>query len=231
MLIVFDLDDTLVSTSKDLQPQKIKQVAAVLQEAGLPLVDFEASCDQLLEQRKNYESFSEALKVFLQSFELSSAELETFCNIATNDYYKNFSTDFQLNPLPGAIELLDSLKNNFSLSVVTHGMHEYQMVKMKKAGIDSNRFSKIHITPTGEKKPLYAALIKEHHLRPDQVIVCGDKIVGDLLPAKELGFWTIHVRTVKKQKHNGWPCDYSVQALSEIEQIAKNINELQRVKD
>jgi len=91
---------------------------------------------------------------------------------------------------------------------------------LKKAGIEPSLFSNILIPEDCIKRPAYEALRKQFLNRP--VIVCGDRVSMDLLPAYELGFTTVHMRWGRGLLNQTEPwIDYSISDLRELKDIVR----------
>ena len=64
MLVVFDLDDTLIDTSCCITPKKLKMALLAMQQEGCVLEDFQKSYSKLLKINQTTTSSLEALKIF-----------------------------------------------------------------------------------------------------------------------------------------------------------------------
>ncbi len=157
--------------------------------AGLALPDFSEALDLL----RRLNSFAESAKAALSEFiEIWGADKQ-FLEIGVKEIYEKLPEDLPIFPLDGAIETLLDLGQQHQLALVTVGKPMQQMEKLKKAGIDSRIFSKIAVTEERSKKPHYQMIVEELGYRPTEVIVCGDRIPIDLIPARELGFKTVQM--------------------------------------
>ncbi len=217
MLIIFDLDDTLVDTSGCLIYPKLEEALVKMAQAGLVLGDFKEALAQLRRLNDVAPSAKEALAEFV---EILGADPQ-FLTIAMQEMYSEEPFLFALTPLEGAVELLEHLRAHHTLALVTRGTPRVQMQKLEKAGIDSPLFSKILITQELNKKKLYKELIDELVVSPDHVFVCGDRVGPDLTPAKELGCRTVHMKW-GRGRHVILPhpdIDYSISALADLKEI------------
>jgi FMN phosphatase YigB (HAD superfamily) len=129
---------------------------------------------------------------------------------------------FVIPTTPNAKEILNFFAKDHVLALVTGGNPRFQLEKLEKAGIDRSIFSKIAIPEDSIKKPFYQRLIKEFSVSPRDVLVCGDRITVDLLPAFELGMTTVQMRWgrgmhLQKEK---W-VDHFISNLSELKRIVK----------
>lgn len=107
-----------------------------------------------------------------------------------------------IEPVPGALALLDKYKNDYLFALVTLGDPAFQMEKMKKAGIQPEQFSKIVIGRERSKKFYYQAVLDELKIDPLHSLVCGDRVPIDLSPAKELKIFTVHFENGRGVVHN-----------------------------
>jgi FMN phosphatase YigB (HAD superfamily) len=212
LLIIFDLDDTLIDTSGTVTPFKLRSIfEMIVGKVPTPfeLKEFLAMSDAALRTRDAIEKFAGQKKVSKETLAKALVEL-------TSPLPSNFS----IACTPSAKEVLKFYKNLCPLALVTGGHPPFQREKMEKAGIEASIFSKIAIPEDSIKKPFYKDLMREFSVAPTDIWVCGDRIPMDLAPANELGFNTIHIRWGRgaKIKHEPW-IDYSIKDLSELRNI------------
>jgi FMN phosphatase YigB (HAD superfamily) len=221
LLIIFDLDDTLIDTSGSITPIKLQDALQKMIENGLSVSNFSEAYEML----KRLDEFSESSRQTLAEFlEIIGAD-HCFFEIGVKEIYENLSPDLPIFPLDQAIEILTELKQTHELALVTVGKEHQQMAKMKKAGIDRAIFSKIVVSEERNKKPHYQSIIEELYFSPSDVIVCGDRIHIDLVPARELGFKTVHMkwgRGLNATQARG-EVDYAISHLAELKQIIASI--------
>ncbi len=190
MLIIFDLDDTLVDTSACITPVKLKRALTRMVKAGRSFSDEEEAFAFLSELDRSALSAKEALQKFVVARNIP----DRFYKEALEEIYDTLPEGIDIYPVEGALEALDFLASEAKLALVSAGKMDQQLFKMKKAGIDSSFFYKIFVSEHPDKGACYRQLIRESGLLPKEVIVCGDRIATDLLPAKNLGCVTIHVK-------------------------------------
>lgn len=218
MLIIFDLDDTLIDTSGSVTPFKMGECLRRLIEEGFPIADFQKSYEELLLYNASSSKSVEALsKFFLKKGFDPSRAAPVLAELTAP-----LPHDFVISTTPDAKEILTFFHSFHRLALVTGGHPPFQWDKLKKAGLDTSLFSKIDISEDSIKKPYYEALIKEFSIPPEKTWVCGDRIQMDLLPAHELGFRTIHMRWGRgvAAETQEW-IDYSIATLSELKGIIK----------
>lgn len=188
MLIIFDLDDTLIDTSGCLTPLKLRAAFSAIMGVD-PEVSVEAW--SLLERlNQDAESAKEAFLEFAEILELGEEATEKGVEIL----YGDIGEDTPVFPLEDVVETLKELAEKYQLALVSIGEESQQRKKMEKAGIDSTIFSRIKISSDRDKKPHYEKILNELHALPKKVLVCGDRVHLDLVPAKELGCLTVQMR-------------------------------------
>ena len=219
-LIIFDLDDTLIDTYGSALLIKMKIALTKMVSAGLKINDFEESYRRLLELNETCFNGTEALKSFLHEV---NAE-DNFLEIGKDYYYGKSEQDYEINPLPNALTVLSELSQDNCLALVTFGDEEEQFRKMNKAGIKETLFKKIIITQDYNKKNEYLKIIGRFNFLPENVIVVGDKVDSDLIPAKKLGMVAVHMQWGRGKlfKPKDGEADYSINNLNELINIVKN---------
>lgn len=221
MLIIFDLDDTLIDTSGCITPVKLEDALRRMIEAGLPVPSFE----EALEVLKRIDEASESSRHTLAEFlEILDAE-PRFFDIGVKEIYENISPEIPVFPLEQAREVLTDLGAAHELALVTIGKPHQQLAKMKKAGIDSAIFSKIAVSEERNKKPHYQAIAEELGFLPSEVVVCGDRVSLDLSPARELGYRTVQMRWGRgaNSSPSKGDVDYTISRLTEMKEIVSGL--------
>lgn len=223
MLIIFDLDDTLIDTSACITPIKLNQALYRMIEAGCEILDVSSCFKKLLEFNDKSNSAKEALEKFIEFMGFK----KKFLQIGVHEVYSTPYQGIKINPVEGALELLLNLKGKCFFALVSMGKLEQQMSKLEKAGIDSSLFYKIFILEEGSKKKCYQELMEELRLLPSEVIVCGDRIPVDLAPAKELGCVTVHMKRGRGvlSQESGREVDFVITEPSQLQEIFFKISD------
>jgi putative hydrolase of the HAD superfamily len=221
LLIIFDLDDTLIDTSGTITPVKLEDALRRMVESGLSVPDFEQSLELLKRLDSTSESSGKSLAEFLEILNADRALLE----VGTREVYEQLPLDLPIFPLEGAIEILNELALHHQLALVTIGKPAQQMHKLKKAGIDSGLFSKIAVSEERIKKVYYQKILDELGYAPSETAVCGDRIAVDLTPARELGCKTIQMRWGRGLNSTGFKSDvdYTISHLKELREIIASL--------
>ncbi len=220
MLVIFDLDDTLIETSKYVTPRRLEEALKRMVAHGLEIESFEKAFQLLLEINHTAASSYQAVEIFAGLYPGGLKGL----TYALQTFKDPLPQSMEIQAAEGAIELLGELANSHHiLALVTKGDYEIQLEKMKKAGIQPEFFSKI-IAGTGmSKRPYYETVLQE--LRPSLGLVCGDRISLDLTPAKELGLRTVHILAGRgtQQLQPACDVDFTIEKLDELREIIKAV--------
>tara|TARA_Y100000310_G_scaffold345226_1_gene462886 strand:+ start:5590 stop:6255 length:666 start_codon:yes stop_codon:yes gene_type:complete len=221
MLIIFDLDDTLIDTSGWFVPMKLADGLQVMVANGLKLQDsFEKSLERLEEINRTADDGTDAFKKFLKEIKQPETHLELF----KKEYYGPPHVDYYMEPLDGAIETLHKLAENHDLALTTKGQYQQQLTKLHTAGIEKNLFKKILVTPEYNKKECYQQLMQEFNLTNKQLVVVGDKAKTDLLPAIELKIPTVHMLWGRAKHNPSDTANYCISKLSELISIVEELS-------
>lgn len=191
MLIIFDLDDTLVDTFRCLTLPKLKESLIHMVQGGLELdCTFARAWSDLKRLNAECQDSSQALKTFLPDFKNGQAFVERSISYV----YESPDEGLDLKAVKGVPQGLLELKKKHTLACVSKGFRARQLRKLEKAGIDSTWFSKIVITQSSNKKQAYQKVLRELSFSPSETLVCGDKFDIDLEPAKRLGCYAAHAQ-------------------------------------
>jgi FMN phosphatase YigB (HAD superfamily) len=218
LLIIFDLDDTLIDTSGCITPFKMKAFLHRLEKTGLLRGSLGEAYDELLACNRWAHKSGDAISKFILDRGLDKVQAES----ALDELTAPLPSDFMIPTTPGAKEILLFFRTLCPIALVTGGHPPFQLEKLKKAGLDTCLFSKIHIPEDSIKKPYYQALAKEFSSVPQDVWVCGDRVQMDLRPAYELGMKTIHMRWGRGRiaQSEDW-IDHSIATLGELKGMIK----------
>jgi putative hydrolase of the HAD superfamily len=221
LLIIFDLDDTLIDTSGGITPFALENALAAMISAGLCVPSFDEALQQLKRINITAVSSKAALQEFVEILDGGADLLE----IGKEKLCGELACDLPVFPLDGAVELLAELAQDHELALVTSGKLSIQMEKLKKAGIDSALFSNIIVSEDGNKKIYYKKLIEKERYLPFEVLTCADRIPADLAPAKDLGFKTVHMRWGRGLNSQGrkGDVDFQISTLKELKDIISHL--------
>jgi putative hydrolase of the HAD superfamily len=125
-------------------------------------------------------------------------------NKLAEDYLKFLPEFNQL--FDGTFEVLDYLKEKYSLHIITNGFEEIQAHKMKQSGLNRYFDQLITSESVGVKKPnpkvFYYALEKANAKAQESMMI-GDSLEADVLGALAIGLDAIHFEPFDNNKKNG----------------------------
>jgi FMN phosphatase YigB (HAD superfamily) len=221
-LIIFDLDDTLISTSKTIIPKVLQKTLLRMIAEGLYINDSRKALKLLLMLNKQLLNSKEALKEFVRRI-----KAENFLNSGLEELDK-LPLDIKVKTTSvRANKILQKLSEEHKLSLVSRGKEDMQMEKIRRAGIDISLFSHIMIV-SDYKEEAYKQIVDKEGCMPYEVVVIGDRPLNDLVPAKKLGYNTIHFK-------NGRGADIMDEVgvdfqIISLEEVLNKIEDIKRVK-
>ena len=216
-MIIFDLDDTLIDTSGSILPGVLKNALIAIGGAGLSMANFNRSYDELLRLNTFHLSSEEAIREFLEIHRAPAQCLDA----ALRAVYESPIFDAPIQPVEDAIEVLEELSMRHPLVLVTKGKEKIQREKMKRAGISTQFFTKLHFCTGGDKKKIYQKVSEEMGISPFNALVCGDRISLDLTPAKKIGCKTVQLKWGRGLGNTGFKkdVDYTILYLKELKSL------------
>jgi len=219
LLIIFDLDDTLIDTSGGISPFQIRRTFFKLLEHGLEVDDPNEELKKILYLQNQTKKSIQVLESFLDSVSAT----KYFYELVNGEMATLLPDSFEVRCYKGVKEILESLSKKVPICLVTRGQEVYQRQKIQKAGIDSAIFSKIIVTREKNKKIHYKKLMSSFDT--SRLIVCGDHIDVDLVPAKELGGITICVEESNRPLDETLLkfLDYRVKHFFQVESIIEKL--------
>ncbi len=196
--IIFDLDDTLISSGKYYNRQ-LDQFARFVQqnfpEAGTrrqilaryDLIDQSVIAEIGLEKEHFPRSMEKTWHYFCSQFDrpVESDEL-TRCRQIGEAVYRVVP-----EPLPGMEEVLERLAADHELILYTMGDPGVQLQKIRYHRLD-RWFEEFHIFPWKDRHTLQKLL----GLFPaERTAIVGDSLRGEIKPGLELGLKSVHLRS------------------------------------
>ncbi len=217
MFIIFDLDDTLIDTSGTILPIKAKRALSKMVYAGLKIPDIDQAQAKFLQVLVKAKSSQEGLTHFLTNIHRGME----FYEIGYHEIYQGDLEGIEIKAVPHALNTLNELSCNHLLCIATAGIKQAQMYKLARSGIDQKLFYRIEVLHQLNKKKFYQEIQSELGIPSKNIYVCGDRITTDLIPAKELGFKTIHMKWGRGENFTEEieNVDYTIYQLNELKQI------------
>ncbi len=115
---------------------------------------------------------------------LNLEEAKTTASVYNQEYMKN------RQPVPGSTLLLELLKKQAVLGVVTNGLVEPQMEKLRVCQLDGLLDFVVVSEAVGYKKPskeIFEMGLKQANVKPSEAVYVGDSWGSDVLPAVSVG--------------------------------------------
>lgn len=202
--ILFDIDDTLFSTSEFARKARRNAVRAMIA-AGLDLPEelvLKELEEVIAEFSSNYEHHYDKL---LQRLRGQSVPRANPALIVASGVAAYHDTKFrELAPFPDVLPLLRELKAaHVRTGIVTHGLTVKQAEKIVRLGLMPYLDTRaIYISDQiGISKPnpkLYLAALRDLQLHPGEVVYVGDSPEHDVAPPQSLGMIAIWARRAAK---------------------------------
>ncbi len=216
--VIFDLGGTLINTEYFTHTLKgLKKNIEILNSIGLRISEEEflklrEKIDKILKKdpRRNFPGFYYQ-KLF--EFKNKKIDLDKAIN-AEKKYQRALIKNSEL--YPNAKELLSNLlRKGIRLIMITNNSVEEANLLIDKHKI-RNFFNYILISEEigfrkSTKKP-FLFIIEKFNLKPNEILMVGDKEEEDVLPAKELGIKTVFFNLKKKSSI----ADYNITDLMDI---------------
>lgn len=107
-----------------------------------------------------------------------------------------------------AIEILEYLKPNYNLHIITNGFQEIQGKKLRNSGIHSYFDQVIDSEMAGVKKPdpiIFNLALEKAKVGAASSLMIGDSLEADILGAKGAGFHALHFNAHGDEEHQHCP--------------------------
>lgn len=223
MLIIFDLDDTLVDTTGSITPHKLSSAIDEMIFAGAGFPDRQRALEQLEQLNTTSLSARRAVDEFIAINELP----DKYKAIALKEIYEKPLQDHPVFPLEDGPQLIEKLSGAHQLAIVSIGVEGHQLEKLKKCGYNPRLFSKILVIQEEDKGAAYAQVMSDLGFEPSDTIVCGDRISRDLQPAKKLGITTVQMHWGRGLNDSGLKSDvdYDIMRLQQLLNVVKDLRQ------
>ncbi|QWX82954.1 noncanonical pyrimidine nucleotidase, YjjG family [Cellulophaga sp. HaHaR_3_176] len=124
-------------------------------------------------------------------------------NKLAEDYIDNLSSFNYL--FPNAIDILDYLKPNYKLHIITNGFKEVQNKKIENSNIADYFVHVIDSEMAGVKKPnpvIFKLALDKAGVLPENALMIGDSFEADILGAKACGMSALHFNAHNEKRHD-----------------------------
>jgi putative hydrolase of the HAD superfamily len=155
---------------------------------------------------------------FTKTLEKLGAKNEELGALLEEEYIKQ--SPYQTKLLEGAMAILDYLKANYTLHIISNGFKEVQHIKLQSSGI-KDYFTHIFISEEiGFQKPakeIFHAAQAKTNVEAGACIMIGDDFTNDIEGALNAGWKAVYLTSIKKRiKHPGM---YQVKSLAELKEL------------
>ncbi|MCL5245060.1 YjjG family noncanonical pyrimidine nucleotidase [Cellulophaga sp. 20_2_10] len=124
-------------------------------------------------------------------------------NLLAAEYINHLSSFNHL--FPNAIEILEHLKPNYKLHIITNGFQDVQNKKIRNSKIDNYFDVIVDSEMAGVKKPnpyIFELALQKANTTADKSLMIGDSVEADILGAKSVGLHTLHFNAHQEPTHN-----------------------------
>lgn len=227
--VLFDLDDTLFSTTDFARRARQEAVDAMIAR-GLDATP-EELMEELMEVVREFGSnYSSHYDKLVQRLLPHQRQMVNPAIVVAAGVVAYHDTKFEhLQPFPDVEPFLEALQAaKVRTGVLTHGWTTKQSEKLIRLGlIDLFGSREIFISDqVGIAKPnpkLYQYALREMGLLPTEVMMVGDNLAHDIVPAKSIGMHTVWIRRAAKpgQDEEAAAPDFVVDDFGELQTILR----------
>lgn len=192
--VVFDLDDTLLDTYRQLIPKAARESCRAMIAEGL-VSDIEACMnarDELVRHLPRQSLYDHLVSRFGVK---PGADPANVARIGYDAFHvRKVETDIEL--FPGTRELLYGLRDRYGMHLVTAGNRATQEQKIRILGIE-DLFAEIrHVDPSkGEtKQSAFEGIMRTAGGEPSRYLSVGNRLDTDVADAKRLGWRACWIR-------------------------------------
>ncbi|MDR0438123.1 MAG: YjjG family noncanonical pyrimidine nucleotidase [Bacteroidales bacterium] len=154
-------------------------------------------------------------------FYLTLKELKIDNLLTATEFAEVYSQNIEKHNIlmPHAKEILEFLKPNFKLYIVTNGFKEFQYRKLRNSGIEPF-FDGIFISETvGYHKPhlaFFEHVLEKTNAKKDDSLIIGDDMKSDIQGAKNIGMACVLYNPTNE---NDLVADYRIDSLLELKEV------------
>jgi len=222
--LFFDLDRTLWDFDSNFI-ESFKEIFEkyALEKNGIPSLEaftaiYTGHNDRLWDLYRNDKISKEELRdtrfiITLNDFGIDNVDL---ANRISEEYI--FISPRKGILMPGTIEVLEKLKTNYQLHIITNGFEEIQKVKMEYAGLNGYFDCIVTSEEAGSKKPdnrIFNYALEKAGAKVTESIMIGDDFNVDIIGATSIGMDTIFYDPQNEESNDQKPT-YRVTHLTEL---------------
>jgi putative hydrolase of the HAD superfamily len=225
-VVFFDLDDTLIDTSKLAEIARRNAVENMIR-AGMP-VDFETAYHELIELINEYGSnFGRHFDYLLRRLDLPYNPKWVAAGVIA---YHNTKMTY-LKTVKGARKTLLALKQmGLKLGIITDGDPVKQWEKILRTEME-DYFDDVLISDfVGVKKPhpkIFQKALKNFGINPQEALMVGDRLYSDIYGAKNAGMvtvWFKYGKYANRELDYLEYADFQIRSLKDVVEIVRGLN-------
>jgi len=215
--VIFDLDNTLIEFLKVKKKAQDAAINAMIR-AGMK-VDKNRAKNIMMKLLRKYGI--EYQKIFDDMLKEIMGKVDMRILAAGVIAYRRVKGDL-LEPYPNVVPTLKKLRRKVSVvGIVTDAPKFQAWTRLYEMKLD--KYFDFVLTPedTGAEKPSglpFKVEIEMLELRPDEILVVGDWMSRDIIPAQKLGMKTVFAKYGAMWKESGKP-DFVINDISELLKI------------
>ncbi len=194
--ILFDIDDTLFSTTEFAQLARKNAINAMIK-FGLkekPKKLYSLLLQVIKEKGSNNPNH---FNILLTKLKIKDQKAK-YIAAGVRAYHE---TKHSISTYPQVPRILLTLRDSYKIHVATDGRSVKQWDKLMRLGI-ALLFNEVFISEelkVRKSTSFFKKVLKKLNAKPEECLMVGDKPDSDILPAKKLGIKTIRI---KKGKHS-----------------------------
>jgi putative hydrolase of the HAD superfamily len=231
-VVLFDIDDTLYSTTAFANDARRNALAAMVAQ-GLDVSEEEGVRELgevVAEFSSNYDEHLDRLLDRLGPARWGGRNPAVLVAAGVVAYHQ--TKERQLRPLPDAVALLRSLHQaHVRAGVVSAGLRVKQAEKLVRLGVLPwlDPAAIFFSDQMGVSKPnpkIYAKACEALKVAPARTLYVGDRPATDVAPARAVGLKTVHFRGAHgrySDKPADPPADHEVEVLTDLRPILKEV--------
>ena len=166
MLLIFDLDDTLIDTFHSVTILAYKALILELNKKRSVQLNVDQALVELIELRFYAGSSMKTLELFFNLHKIESSLKTAF------DFVYCFRNYFEIELSPGVYEFLKKNKH-IKKVIVTRGVEDRQRDKIRKSKLSMFHFEKVVVVSSGDKSQAYQEVLNE--FKPKKSILIADR--------------------------------------------------------
>lgn len=230
--VLFDLDDTLVDTTKLAELARRNAVENMVRH-GLP-VDFDTAYNELLELINEYGSnFGRHFDYLLRRLDLPQNPKWIAAGVIA---YHNTKFAYLRSVKNARRVLLELKREGYKVAVVTDGDPIKQWEKILRLELDEY-FDDVFISDyLGVKKPhpkIFLKALRKLDVKPEEAVMVGDRLYSDIYGAKNVGMTTVWFRYGKyrdREMEYVEYADFTIERFEDLLKIIRGLNNEEKAR-